>query len=63
MGPGSFSCPVCHRESQGGTCLLSAVRGGWPDEVFLCFKDVLLVLPEIIVALPVIAVLGPGSVH
>lgn len=41
--------------------LLSALRRGWVDELFLRFNDMLLALPEIVVALLVIAMFGPGS--
>lgn len=40
--------------------LLSAVRGGWLDELFLRVNDLLLALPEIVIALLIIAVMGPG---
>ncbi|PRA00243.1 ABC transporter permease [Arthrobacter sp. MYb224] len=45
-----------------GTCLglLSALRGGWLDEIFLRVNDLLLALPEIVIALLIIAVMGPG---
>ncbi|HCH48824.1 MAG TPA: ABC transporter permease [Glutamicibacter sp.] len=40
--------------------LLSALRGGWLDELFLRVNDLLLALPEIVIALLIIAVMGPG---
>ncbi|MET0871776.1 MAG: ABC transporter permease [Paeniglutamicibacter terrestris] len=40
--------------------LLSALRGGWLDEFFMRANDLLLALPEIVVALLVIAIMGPG---
>jgi len=40
--------------------LLSALCGGWLDELFLRANDLLLALPEIVVALLIIAVMGPG---
>ncbi|WP_235026425.1 ABC transporter permease [Glutamicibacter sp. JC586] len=40
--------------------LLSALRGGWIDEMFLRINDLLLALPEIVIALLIIAVMGPG---
>ncbi|MGN0127328.1 ABC transporter permease [Glutamicibacter soli] len=40
--------------------LLSALRGGWLDELFLRANDLLLALPEIVIALLIIAVMGPG---
>ncbi|MFJ2618417.1 ABC transporter permease [Glutamicibacter sp. NPDC087344] len=40
--------------------LLSALRGGWLDEFFLRINDLLLALPEIVIALLIIAVMGPG---
>ena len=45
-----------------GTALgvLSARRRGWLDELFTRTSDVLLALPEMVVALFLVAVLGPG---
>lgn len=40
--------------------LISALRGGWLDEMFLRINDLLLALPEIVIALLIIAVMGPG---
>ncbi|MFC6258253.1 ABC transporter permease, partial [Kocuria oceani] len=40
--------------------VLSARRRGWLDEVFTRTSDVLLALPEMVVALFLVAVLGPG---
>jgi len=40
--------------------LISALRGGWLDEIFLRVNDLLLALPEIVIALLIIAVMGPG---
>ncbi|MHC6178031.1 ABC transporter permease [Glutamicibacter sp. X7] len=40
--------------------LLSALRGGWLDELFSRTSDLLLALPEIVIALLIIAVVGPG---
>lgn len=43
--------------------LLAAVRGGWTDEAVARAGDVLFAFPAIVLALLVIAVLGPGAVH
>lgn len=40
--------------------LLSAMKGGWVDEFLTRTNDMLLSLPEIVVALLVIAIMGPG---
>ncbi len=40
--------------------LLSATKGGWIDEFLTRTNDMLLALPEIVVALLVIAIMGPG---
>lgn len=43
-----------------GIGVLSARRRGWLDELFTRANDVLLALPEMVVALFLVAVLGPG---
>ncbi len=42
--------------------LLAGYRGGWLDELFMRLMDALLVFPAILLALVVIAVVGPGLV-
>lgn len=41
--------------------VLSARRGGWVDEFFTRTNDVLLALPEMVIALFIVAAAGPGT--
>ncbi len=43
--------------------LLSGYRGGWVDSLIMRFCDVLLAFPGILLAIGVVAVLGPGVVN
>ncbi len=45
----------------GGLGLLAAYWGGWRDRLIMRFMDVLLAFPIILLAIAVLAVLGPGS--
>ncbi|HRN17664.1 MAG: ABC transporter permease [Trueperaceae bacterium] len=45
----------------GGLGLLAAYWGGWLDRIIMRFMDVLLAFPIILLAIAVLAVLGPGS--
>jgi peptide/nickel transport system permease protein len=47
----------------GGACgLTSALRGGWPDRIVMRCMDVLFAFPILLLAIGVIAILGPGAV-
>ncbi len=47
----------------GGTVgVLAAYRGGWPDRLAMRLMDVLFAFPIILLAIGIIAVLGPGAV-
>ena len=43
--------------------LVAAYAGGWADRVIMRFMDILLAFPIILLAIAVLAVLGPGSVN
>jgi peptide/nickel transport system permease protein len=43
--------------------LVSAYAGGWTDRLVMRFMDVLLAFPIILLAIAVLAVLGPGSLN
>jgi peptide/nickel transport system permease protein len=43
--------------------LLAAFFGGWVDRIIMRFMDVLLAFPIILLAIAVLAVLGPGSLN
>ena len=43
--------------------LTAAYAGGWTDRLIMRFMDVLLAFPIILLAIAVLAVLGPGSVN
>ncbi len=45
----------------GGLGLLAAYWGGWLDRIIMRFMDILLAFPIILLAIAVLAVLGPGS--
>jgi peptide/nickel transport system permease protein len=47
----------------GAAGLTAAYAGGWPDRLIMRFMDVLLAFPIILLAIAVLAVLGPGSVN
>lgn len=40
--------------------LICGYRGGWIDEVFMRLADIVLAFPDILMAIGIIAVLGPG---
>ena len=42
--------------------VLAAYRGGWPDRLAMRLMDVLFAFPIILLAIGIIAVLGPGAV-
>jgi peptide/nickel transport system permease protein len=46
----------------GSVGVLSAWRGGWPDKLAMRLMDVLFAFPIILLAIGIIAVLGPGAV-
>ena len=46
----------------GGVGVIAAYRGGWLDRVAMRLMDVLFAFPIILLAIGVIAVLGPGAV-
>jgi peptide/nickel transport system permease protein len=55
---------VCFGAGIGvATGLLAGYRGGWLDAVFTRAYDVVLTFPNILIAIAVISVLGPGSVN
>lgn len=47
----------------GAAGLLAAYYGGWTDRLLMRFMDVLLAFPIILLAIAVLAVLGPGSAN
>jgi peptide/nickel transport system permease protein len=50
--------------SVGGTVgLIAAYYGGWADRVLMRLMDVLLAFPVILLAIGILAVLGPGSLN
>lgn len=57
------ACSVAFALSLGGTIgIMAAWRGGWFDRVAMRCMDVLFAFPIILLAIGVIAVLGPGAV-
>src|SRR5690625_3014487 len=48
-----------------GTCigLISAYLGGWVDNILMRAMDILLALPSIVLALAIVAVLGPSLMN
>jgi ABC-type dipeptide/oligopeptide/nickel transport system permease subunit len=43
--------------------LLGGYAGGWPDAIIMRFLDCLLAVPAILLAMAIIAVLGPGALN
>jgi peptide/nickel transport system permease protein len=43
--------------------LAAAARGGWPDEAIARGADILFAFPALVLAMLVVAVLGPGASH